>query len=150
MTAEELLQSVRRIDHLIQSKRQTIQELTCLAEKVTANYGGETVAHSRNVRSMEDTMARIADLTTNVRRDLEELVVLKIKAKEVIQSAAKAEWCAVLERRYMQNKAWKHIAEELHVDLSTVYRWHDSALRDVNRKFPLILPVNESSKCDII
>ena len=98
MTATEYLGQAYRLDQRINSKLQQVESLRSLTRKVTASYDGETVFHTRNVTSLEDTIFRLMEAEEELNRQIDELVVLKMACSLFNMVCSFLSVCSVLFR----------------------------------------------------
>ena len=101
MTATEYLGQAYRLDQRINSKLQQVESLRSLTRKVTASYDGETVFHTRNVTSLEDTIFRLMEAEEELNRQIDELVVLKMDISRMINRVRNESLRLILEKRYL-------------------------------------------------
>ena len=112
----------------VRSKQEQIEALRSLASKVTQTFGGEPVSHTRNVTSMQDTVAKILAAEEELNRRIDQLVDQKLQISRVIDCVQNVSYRLILEERYILFKQWDEIAE----DLGLTARWlqvkHQEAL----------------------
>lgn len=128
MTAKEYLSRAYRIDQRINTKLMRISELRTLAQKCTVAYGGERVAHTRNVASLEDAVMKIMEAEKELDAQIDLLVDTKKEIESVIERVPDADCRLLLEMRYLAMKCWIDVAAEMNVCRSYVHRLHEKAL----------------------
>ena len=131
MTAKEYLNQAYWLDRRINSKLEQLTSLRAIATKTTSVMGGELVSHSRNVHSMEDVIAKIADMQAEINADIDHLVDLKKEIMQVIKAVQNPEHQTLLELRYLCFRSWEYVAEELGYNVRHVYRLHDEAVEQI-------------------
>ena len=99
MTAKEYLSQAYRIDQRINAKLMRISELRALAQKCTVAYGGERVAHTRNVASLEDSVMKIMEAEKELDAQIDLLVDTKKEIESVIERVPDADCRLLLEMR---------------------------------------------------
>lgn len=128
MTAKEYLSRACRIDQRINTKLMRISELRALAQKCTVAYGGERVAHTRNVASLEDSVMKIMEAEKELDVQIDLLVDTKKEIEGVIERVPDAECRLLLEMRYLAMESWTEIARQMNTYRMWVYRLHDKSL----------------------
>ena len=133
MTAKEYMEQARYLDMQINSKIEQVRSLNELATRVTTVYSDMPHSPNRNTFRMEETIAKIIDLESEIDRDIDALVDLKREIMRVVNSIESAEYRTILEMRYLQFKKWEQIALQMSTDLRWVYRMHGRALNEVQK-----------------
>lgn len=133
MTAKEYMEQARYLDMQINSKIEQVKTLNELATKVTTVYSDMPHSPNRNTGRMEETVAKMIDLESEIDRDIDALVDLKREIMRVVNSVESAEYRTILEMRYLQFKKWEQIALLMSTDLRWVYRMHGKALKEVQQ-----------------
>ena len=133
MTAKENLGQAYRLDQRINSKLQQVESLRSLTRKVTASYDGETVFHTRNVTSLEDTIFRLMEAEEELNRQIDELVVLKMDISRMINRVRNESLRLILEKRYLCFLQWDQIAAEMHYSRRWVLKRHARAVEVVDK-----------------
>ena len=133
MTAKEYMEQARYLDMQINSKIEQVRSLNELATRVTTVYSDMPHSPNRNTARMEETIAKIIDLESEIDRDIDALVDLKREIMRVVNSIESAEYRTILEMRYLQFKKWEQIALQMSTDLRWVYRMHGRALNEVQK-----------------
>ena len=133
MSAKEYLSQAMYIDQRINSKLQQVESLRSLTRKVTASYDGETVFHTRNVTSLEDTIFRLMEAEEELNRQIDELVVLKMDISRMINRVRNESLRLILEKRYLCFLQWDQIAAEMHYSRRWVLKRHARAVEVVDK-----------------
>lgn len=130
MTAKEYLEQAYRLDQRIDSKLEQVEMLRFLTTKTTATIKGDP-GGGRSGDLMEDAIARIVDLEREIAAEICRLTELKREIAEIIGRVEDPEEKIVLEMRYLGNKKWPEIGRAMNCSGTTVYRWHQNALKKV-------------------
>lgn len=133
MTAKEYLSQAYRIDQRINAKLEQLERLRALSRKTTATYGTESVSHTRNVSSMEDSVIRLIALENEINRDIDRLVDLKREIYGIFQRIQDPELQLLLELRYLCFKNWNEISVILELEGRYVFKLHSRALAEVSK-----------------
>ena len=131
MRAKEFLSRAWCIELQVQAKQQQIESLRSMASLVRTCMGNTPVNHTRNVTSMQDTVARILEEEEELNRRIDALVAVKVEVGLVIDRVEDAILRLILEKRYLLFQSWDRIAE----DFGRTERWaqfnHAKALHEV-------------------
>jgi hypothetical protein len=132
ISAKDFLSQAYRIDQRINSKIEQVQSLRDLAAKATATLSDIPPSKgSRNFHRMEDLIAKMVDLESEINADIDNLIGLKIEIVATIKRVSSPELQTLLEMRYMSYMTWENIAVEIHYDLRHVHRLHGKALAEI-------------------
>ena len=132
MTVKEYLKQAYRLDLRIDSDIAEMEHLRemacsistpCLEERHDPNHPNEAPF----VRSLEKMLL----LEEKINSEIDRLVDLKAQMREVIDAVPDPDERMVLRYRYIHNMTWEKIGDVLHADRTTVYRWHNTAIRHV-------------------
>ena len=135
MTAKEYLSQAYRLDRRIESKLDQLSALRDTATKATAVMNNIVVSHTRNVFSLQDTIAKIIDMEDELNRDIDELVDLKREIAQLIKAVMNPQYQLILEMRYLSYKNWRDIAEALELEDRYVFKLHGLALKEFEKNF---------------
>jgi len=131
LSAQDYLSQAYRIDQRINSKIEQAQSLRALAEKAFATLTKTPKNKNKNIHHTENIIVKMADLETEINKDLNRLVDLKREIFTVVGCVEPVELQTLLELRYLAFRTWEQIAVELCFDLRHVYRLHGRALAEV-------------------
>lgn len=131
MTAKEYLSQAKFLDQRINSKIQQVAALNDLATKATSTLTGMPRNPNHATSSMEDVIAKIIDLQSEINNNIDTLVDLKRSLSKTIKAVDSPEYQTVLEKRYLCFQSWEQIAVEMGYDLRWLYRIHGKALEEV-------------------
>lgn len=135
MNVKELLCKHYEINNAINVKLELIAELRSLAEKVTAS----PMTESHGVGTYSDrvgrTTAKIIDLENEINDEIDRLVEIKLRIKEVIAAVTDSTRRTVLERRYILSESWEKIADELDYSPRHVLRLHNETIERLEKLY---------------
>jgi hypothetical protein len=130
ISAKDFLSQAYRIDQRINSKIEQVQSLRDLAAKATATLSDIPPSKgSRNFHRMEDLIAKMVDLESEINADIDNLIDLKIEIVATIKRVENPELQTLLELRYLCFKTWEQIAVDMNYGIDNIYRLHRSALK---------------------
>lgn len=135
MTIRELLKSHSAINSLIDVKLEHIAELRSLAAKVTASPFSESHAKGTYTDRVGRTTARIVDLENEINQEIDKLVDLKIKIRDLISALPDGLYRTILERHYILNESWEKISEKVDYSRRHISRLHDKAIDELEELF---------------
>ena len=98
------------------------------ATKTTTIMKWDVVSRSRNMHSMEDTVAKITDMEAEINADIDRLMDLKKEIGETIRRVEDPRQRTVLEYCYLCYMRFTKIAEVLNYGESTIRVWHQKGL----------------------
>lgn len=134
LTTKDYLSQAYRIDRRINSMLEQVRSLRALAEKVSATLSDTPASRdTRHVHRLEDTIAKMLDLESEIRADLERLVDLKCETVTAIRRVENPELQLLLELRYLCFKTWPEISVELQHDKRWIQRLHNKALGEIDK-----------------
>ena len=131
MDAKEFLSRAFFLEQRIQSKQEQIAALRSLASRVTISYGNEPVSHTRYVTSMQDTVEKILEAESELNRQIDELVDVKLEIGRVIDRVENIQFRLILEKRYLLFRPWDDIGDEMGYSARWVQIKRREALRAV-------------------
>jgi len=131
MTAKMYLKQIEIMDQRINSKLAVLESLKAMATKTTSTISDMVVSKTRNNQAMEDTIVRIMEMQEQINRDIDRLVALKQEILGKIQEISDPRMQAILEMRYVCQKSWHEIADELHYCESKIFKLHRRALKEI-------------------
>ena len=131
MTAKEYPNQAYWLDRRIDSKLEQLSALRDMATKTTGIMNDVAVSHTRNVHSLQDVIAKIVDMQSEINADVDRLVDLKQEIMHAIKEVHNPEYQTLLELRYLCFKSWEDIADAMCCTESNVYKVHSRALQAV-------------------
>ena len=130
MTAKEYLSQARYLDMRINSKIQQVAALNDLATKATSTLTGMPHNPNHATSTMEEAIAKIIDLQSEINNDIDRLVDLKRDISGIIKAVGNTEYQTLLEKRYLCCLSWEQIAVDMKYDLRYLHKLHSRALRE--------------------
>lgn len=116
----------------IRQTSERIEELEAAATKQTAAISGEP-GGGLNLDKIGDTVARMADLKTELQRKLQEALTKQIKIEKAIEDLPEREKYLIVSR-YIEGKTWEAICVDMNYQWAQIHRIHANALQLLNRK----------------
>ncbi|MBQ1819553.1 MAG: DUF1492 domain-containing protein, partial [Bacteroidales bacterium] len=109
-----------------------VERLRIMARSVNspgfeAHYDPNHGAEAPFIRCLE----KVWQMEEKINAEIDKLVDLKQQMRLAIGTVTNADEQMVLRYRYIHNKTWEQIGDELHADKSTVRRWHGAALQHI-------------------
>ena len=134
MTVKELLNSHYEINLAIDVKLEQLEELKSLATKVTATYSEShsTGTHADRVGRFS---AKMVDLENEINEEIDKLVDVKLKIKEIVSSVSNATQRAILERHYILNESFEKIADKIGYSPRHILRMHNIAIEKLEELY---------------
>lgn len=133
MLAKEYLSQVHRLNQMIDIKLEEVSSLRSLASRVTTAFGQEKIQTTKKQSPMEDVIVRLMDLENEVNGDIDSLIELKEEVIENINKIDNGNLRLLLIMRYIYNKDWKDIADNMLYDVRTIYRFHKLGLKEIDK-----------------
>lgn len=127
MRTKEYLSQAFYLDRKIESNMYEVERLNSLARNATACFDGMPKTHS-NHSKIEEAVVRICELEETIGQQMIELVELKKKIRQAIESVGDIECETLLSERYLSYKTWEEIADHFCCCLDNIYRIHRKAL----------------------
>lgn len=132
MTVKEYLRQAYRLDHRIDSdisEMERLREMACSigAPSFEEHYDPNHPTEAPFIRALE----KVWKLEEKINAEIDRLVDLKAQMRGVIEAVSDPDERMVLRYRYIHNMTWEKIGDVLHADRTTVYRWHNTAIRHV-------------------
>ncbi len=132
MTAKEYLHQAYRLDHKINSDIEELARLREMSVSISAPQLSDRVQSSKPAEApFVRCLYKIQELEEKINAEVDMYVDLKSEIRSVIEQVENTDEQMVLRYRYIHNMTWEQIGDELHADRTTVYRWHNTALRHV-------------------
>lgn len=128
MTAKEYFSQFRKIDKLILRLKTTRANLRSSLDLQSVNLTPDKVQTSGTKDQIGETVAKIADLESELSKRIDELVNLKAKTFQLINRLPDLDQQNVLVGRYIDRKEWDEIAAELGYSEPWIYKIHGKAL----------------------
>lgn len=129
--AKKLLGKVKLYDAHIDRKLEELETLYAMATKITATLSAEPFGSSGNGDKVGNIGSRIADLQTEINQAIDNYVDLKRAIDKLISQIQNPEQVQVLSKRYLQNKTFETIANEINMSYRNVCYIHGRGLQAV-------------------
>lgn len=123
------LAQARQIDGLIQAKLEQIAQLRASITRGTAMLSD--MPRGGPMRDWTDTAARVADMETELRGQINLMIDIKSEITEAIMTVPDMELRTLLNYRYLTGWSWGRIADAMHYDRATIWRKHKEAMAAV-------------------
>ena len=123
------LAQARQIDGLIQAKLEQIAQLRASITRGTAMLSD--MPRGGPMRDWTDTAARVADMETELREQINLMIDAKGAVTEAIMTVPDMELRTLLNYRYLTGWSWGRIADAMHYDRATIWRKHKEAMAAV-------------------
>ena len=123
------LAQARQIDGLIQAKLEQIAQLRASITRGTAMLSD--MPRGGPMRDWTDTAARVADMETELREQINLMIDVKGEITEAILTVPDMELRTLLNYRYLTGWSWGRIADAMHYDRATIWRKHKEAIAAV-------------------
>lgn len=137
--AKEYFAQIRKTDRLIQRLTSTVATLRSGLTSQSYELKPDKVQTSGPKNALEETIAKIVDLETDINSRIDELVQQKADAISRIRNISDHDQQNILIARYVEGDKWERIAVDLNFSIAQVYRIHGAALLDFAEKNPDIL-----------
>ena len=132
MTKTEYLNQAYYLDKQIKRDTTHIETLRVLADSVPSPSFGEHIGGSRSFEApFVRTLERIWEKEAELQRSLNKLFDLKDEIGKVIDTLENKDEALVLTYRYLFFFKMEDIAAEMHISMSSVKRWHRSAIKNL-------------------
>ena len=133
MKTKQYLNQAYRLNELIESNNLEIAQLNQLKTSLSGiDYSKDKIQNcSSGDANFTKIVERIDELERIIEEDTAKMLSLKIEIRNVINEVKNNEEKLVLKCRYLNYMHWNDICEAAHVSSRTVFRIHDSALKNV-------------------
>lgn len=132
MTAKEYLSQAYRLEQKIKVLTEELAGLREIAYSISSPGFEEHHNATRNTDApFIHTLEKIHEREMTIADNVLALLELKHEIINVISAVPNVDLKLVLYYRYLENKSWYKIGEEMNFDESTIRRWHNKALAQV-------------------
>lgn len=131
MTKEELkekLKGAMYAQRTLEGELDKLQELRCIAQKVTPAYSQSLDGGSGNAQKLENSVAKIIEQEKIIAECCNELCAQLAEVRALVALLPMGPMRLVMQRRYLNYQKWEQIAAELHYSWQNVHRLHSKAL----------------------
>ena len=133
MNVKDYLKQVRLLDQRINYNLRRIKEMRAgldgicspqiKADKVQSSPDGDP--------AYVKILMRISEMEEHIDQEIDTLVDLRNQIDETVRTVKNENYQMLLLYRYIENRTWENIGDELGVGKTTVKRWHQDALQMV-------------------
>ncbi|MEA4831584.1 hypothetical protein SDC9_109055 [bioreactor metagenome] len=133
MTAKQYLRQAYRLNDLIQSDLEEIEQLKALSTSISSpNLSGMPHSASRPTEApFAKCIAKIIDLEAIINVEIDRFVDLKKEVRETINTVQSPNERLVLKLRYIEFLKWEVVASKMDLSLKQVHRIHSDALKNI-------------------
>lgn len=131
MSAKELLNGAYLIELRIAAKEDQIKDLRERAEKVTTMMSD--MPRGGGARGMDDIVAKIADLKTEIANDTKKLIERRKTIRCAINELDDIRFQTVLELRYLNGLEWDELARKIGYERRYILKIHGWALKELDK-----------------
>lgn len=139
MTAKQYLRQIRKLQRNIDILTEEIEERRAKLTSTSSPVLGDRVQTSPGGDRFADLIAALADKELEQEELVYKYQIMRLTMIEQITSLDTDVQVAVLRGRYLQGKALRRIAEEMHYSYDRICHIHGEALAAFAAKFPEIL-----------
>jgi hypothetical protein len=132
--SKEYLKSIRTLDIDTKVKNDTIAVLEENLKRINPQTTNERVMNS-NSSDVTKTVDKIIDLQSEIRQEIDRLIVLKKEAINIIEQIQNKKYITVLTEYYINCKTWEEVAKIVPCDDRYVYKLHIKALQAFDKIF---------------
>lgn len=137
MNAKQFLRQAYKLNELIESDKEELENLRSLSESISGDMTQERVQTSTSSDKIVNIIARIVDLENEIHDEIEQLIALKKQIRDVINKLENVNEKLVLKYRYLMFCQWEEICDKMHYSPRQIHRFHDSALDNIEVPFSL-------------
>lgn len=137
MNAKQFLRQAYKLNELIESDKEELENLRSLSESISGDMTQERVQTSTSSDKIVNIIARIVDLENEIHDEIEQLIALKKQIRDVINKLENVNEKLVLKYRYLMFFQWEEICDKMHYSPRQIHRFHDSALENIEVPFSL-------------
>ena len=137
MNAKQFLRQAYKLNELIESDKDELENLRSLSTSISGDMTQERVQTSASSDKIVNIVARIVDLENEIHDEIEQLIALKKEIRDVINKLENVNEKLVLKYRYLMFFQWEEICDKMHYSPRQIHRFHDSALENIEVPFSL-------------
>jgi len=135
MAAKEYLSKARKLDAQIKADLRELEHWRALSVSISGGGYGPHYNASKNVEApFVKCIEKTAELEEKIKRETNDLILLKMDMLERIHSLENVDYQSVLELRYLSYRTWEQIAEEMKYSIRWIYKLHGKALQEMEQK----------------
>lgn len=128
-STQAYLSRALKLDGEIDCKLEQIAQLKSRMTRCTQMLSG--MPGSGLPSDWTDTFARIVDMESELKADIDRLIHLKREIKLAIDTVENVTYRQLLELRYLCGWSWRRIAEKMHYERTRIWELHREALEAV-------------------
>lgn len=128
MKAKEYLRQVKRLDDIIDAKKEQIEILRSMSTNITATLNPNRVQESTSHDKVQKLIVKIVDFEREIIDNIDELIDLKREIINKIDAVQDDNYKLLLTLRYLNFKTWEEIADEMDFTFQWVHQLHKRAL----------------------
>lgn len=128
MNAEQFLKQAYKLNEQIKCDKEELESLRSLAESVSGDMTQERVQTSTVGDKTVNIIAKIVDLESEIKSEIETFIELKKEIRDTINQLESVNEKLVLKYRYLLFCQWDEICDKLNYSRRQIRRIHDSAL----------------------
>lgn len=133
MDAKEYLSQALWLDKMINNKMEQQEEIRAMAERTTIDISQERVSGVLNTTSpMENSTVKLIDLSNEINEYVDRFIDLKKEIQSTISKLENMSYQLLLELRYINNKGWNDIANDMGYDTRYTMKLHGRALKEID------------------
>nr|DAE67009.1 MAG TPA: Protein of unknown function (DUF722) [Caudoviricetes sp.] len=138
MTAKQYLRQAYRLNELINSDIQELEQLKALSRSISSpNLSGMPSGSRKQEAPFVNGVMKIVDLEKVIDAEIDRFVDLKKEIRTVISTAEDNSQQLCLKLRYLQFLKWESVATEMDLSLKQVHRIHNEALQAIKLPFEM-------------
>lgn len=139
MTTETYLNHAIRFERMIKNKISEMQRYQDLSVSISVNTESEKVQTSGNKDKIGEFASRIIDM----QKEIQELTIMRDTIVNQIESMEDSDYYQVLYSKYVDGKNLHEIKNIIHCSKSQIYRIHERALEEFERKYSKLYTKNK-------
>ncbi len=133
MNAEKFLNQLYKLNNLIKSDEEEIEQLRSLATSISGNMTQERVQSSTSNDKITDIVSKIIDLEKEIQDEIKRLIDLRKEVRDVINQVEDVNERLFLRYRYILFYQWKEISDKLDCSQTQVQRIKEKAIESVEQ-----------------
>lgn len=133
MNAEKFLNQLYKLNNLIKSNEEEIEQLRSLATSISGNMTQERVQSSTSNDKITDIVSKIIDLEKEIQDEIKRLIDLRKEVRDVINQVEDVNERLFLRYRYILFYQWKEISDKLDCSQTQVQRIKEKAIESVEQ-----------------
>lgn len=138
MTAKQYLRQAYRLNELINSDIQELEQLKALSKSISSpNLSGMPSGSRKQEAPFVNAVIKIVDLEKVIDAEIDRFVDLKKEIRDKLFQIKDKNERLILQNRYLLFHTWEQIAEELDFTPQWVQEIHKRALKNFSKQFNL-------------